>query len=221
MSGNQRYTRELLAEAAARCTTIDEAIAFLGTRPYGRLRRYLFERFARFDIDVSHFPRRGPHGTILRPTREALRSAVADSTSIAGALRWLQRADNTRTRQLFRQWVTEDGVDTSHFLGQAHQRGKRSPQKRLPHQVLVKRSNGHRTRTVVLRAALRDTGVPERCAECGIGPEWRGKAIALEIDHINGDRLDDRAANLRMLCPNCHAITDTWCRGGGRRSRRR
>lgn len=41
-----------------------------------------------------------------------------------------------------------------------------------------------------------------------------GKALTLEIDHINGDWSDDRAENLRLLCPNCHAITDTWCRGG-------
>ncbi|MCX4400438.1 MULTISPECIES: HNH endonuclease [unclassified Streptomyces] len=218
MSDGILYTRELLTQAADRCSSIDEVIAFLGTRPYGNLRRHLYRRFEHFGIDISHFPRKGRHGPNGWPSEDELRNAVARSTSIAQVLRALERPDNTRLRALVPQLTAEYGIDTSHFLGQGHQRGKPCPTAKSPEELLVRHNGKTRTKTSLLRRALRETGVPEHCARCGTAPEWNGKPMTLEIDHINGDWSDDRRENLRLLCPNCHAITTTWCRGGRRRS---
>lgn len=51
----------------------------------------------------------------------------------------------------------------------------------------------------------------EECDHCGVGPIWNGKLLRLQVDHINGISNDHRIENLRLLCPNCHSQTDTWC----------
>lgn len=205
------YTRERLAEAAVRCSDIKEVVKYLGAEPYSALPRYLMRRFAHFGIDVSHFP---PSGRRCRPKASELREAVAASQSLRETLRRLDRPDNGAQRANLRQWITDDGLSIAHFLGQAHQRGKPSATAKRPDEVLVRHDNEHRTTTKRLRRALHEVGVPEQCTRCGTGPEWLGKPLTLEIDHINGDWRDDRGENLRLLCPNCHTVTRTWCRGG-------
>ncbi|MFF2778249.1 HNH endonuclease signature motif containing protein [Streptomyces sp. NPDC058052] len=210
-----RYTRERLTEAASQCPDISEVMEFFGVQPCDKLRRYLLKRFAHYGIDISHFPHRRRGRQPPRPTQEDLRSAVERSLSVSGALRLLGRPDSGRMRELFRRWTAEDDLATSHFLGQAHHRGRSGPT-RPAAEILVKHSGRRRTRTHLLRRALREVGTPQECAECGTGPEWLGEPITLEIDHVDGDWSDDRRENLRLLCPNCHAATDTWCRGGRR-----
>ena len=61
-----------------------------------------------------------------------------------------------------------------------------------------------------LRVRLLATGLKEnKCEECGI-EEWNGKKISMHLDHIDGNHLDHRLENLRILCPNCHSQTPTF-----------
>ena len=55
-----------------------------------------------------------------------------------------------------------------------------------------------------------ELGVAYICAICKCEPVHCGKALVLQLDHINGKSGDHRLENLRFLCPNCHSQTDTY-----------
>jgi hypothetical protein len=49
----------------------------------------------------------------------------------------------------------------------------------------------------------------EHCALCGWNLHHpRTGRVPLEWDHIDGDCSNNRHSNLRLLCPNCHSLTD-------------
>lgn len=61
-----------------------------------------------------------------------------------------------------------------------------------------------------------------RCESCR-RIKWLKKPIPLEVDHKNGDSTNNTEENLWLLCPNCHAQTDTFKsrnKGNGRFFRR-
>ena len=51
----------------------------------------------------------------------------------------------------------------------------------------------------------------EKCSLC----KWSKKhpktgRVPIEIDHIDGDSNNNLENNLRLLCPNCHALTSSY-----------
>ena len=60
------------------------------------------------------------------------------------------------------------------------------------------------------------------CSVCDHS-QWNEKDIPLEVDHIDGDSENNKLENIRLICPNCHAQTDTYKSrnmGNGRHNRR-
>lgn len=136
-----------------------------------------------------------------------LREAVANSKSIAGVLRYLGKNDRANGQHTaIKRRIEKLGIDTSHFTGQGWSKSQ------ICYKTEEVFAEGSRSsRSIVRRYIIRDKLIPYECAFCGNTGEWLGRPMALELDHINGVFNDHRLENLRFLCPNCHAITDTYC----------
>jgi 5-methylcytosine-specific restriction endonuclease McrA len=142
---------------------------------------------------------------------EELRRAVAGVTTLADVIRRLGLRPESSTYAKVRRSFTFHGIDTAHLTGVPPARRRRRPLEN----ILTKNSQ---VTSGSLRERLLEEGIMQRsCDRCG-GTTWEGSPIPLELDHIDGDRRNNLLENLRLLCPNCHALTPTY---RGRNIRRR
>ena len=61
-----------------------------------------------------------------------------------------------------------------------------------------------------VRKKLLDEGYKSHQCECCGLSEWLGEPIPLELHHKDGNRFNNDLANFQLLCPNCHAKTDSY-----------
>lgn len=111
-------------------------------------------------------------------------------------------------------------LDMSHFTQSGWSKGMKIGPKRPLKEYL---DNQHPIQSHKLRQRLLVENVLEKkCSCCGL-TTWMNQDVPLELDHIDGNHDNNRLENLRMLCPNCHALTPNYRgknigKGGGSRT---
>lgn len=147
---------------------------------------------------------------ILKYTDQELAEAVKSSFSIREVLSKLGVIGAGGNYKTFHTRVKRAQIDTSHFTGQGHLKNKECHwHAKLPlNQILVKNSS-YASHALKLRL-LKEKVLENKCIECGIS-QWRGEELSLHLDHIDGDNTNNELSNLRLLCPNCHSLTPTYC----------
>jgi hypothetical protein len=142
-------------------------------------------------------------------TVEDVKAAVAENKSVAGVLRQLGLRPVGGNYKTIHRIIRENSIDTSHFTGQGWNVGLRfNPKPTLTDESIFVKESSYRCSWRLRERYKKVTGIAE-CENCHLSL-WQGQSIPLEIHHINGVNTDNRIENLRLLCPNCHALTDHY-----------
>ena len=199
--------------------TFSELCSELGLRPRWENVNGLREAAHVLGVDLSHLrvaagrPRTGVPGRAgHRLDDDELTRAVAQSRSIAAVMRYFGvPVTNGAFRRTLVRRIGELDLDISHMRGQGWSKGQKNPQSRRARPLEEYLVEG---RYIPWTSKLRERLIREgykqpRCEDC-LRDEWYGHPIPLELDHVNGHRDDNRLENLRIRCPNCHALTATY-----------
>lgn len=142
-------------------------------------------------------------------TDEEFSKAISCSPSLRQALSRLGLRPAGGNYRIAKERILSLRLDISHFTGQGHLKGKTHTwAKKIPLKDLLVECSTYSS--YKLKNRLIESGVFEhKCYECGL-TSWRGVPTPLELEHKNGNNKDSRIENLTLLCPNCHALTDTY-----------
>jgi hypothetical protein len=200
-----------LRELVRTSTSGTEVLARLGMEPRRSHFTKLNRRLDELNLDTSHFKKRGrPNKRNTRWREDQLRDAVANSTSVAQTIRALGLIPAGGNYDQVQRKIRELHIDTSHFLGSRWSKGRKLPfMPVIPLEDLL--VAGSETTSHLLKKRLFRAGLKKpACELCGWA-ECRpcDGVIPVELDHINGDKTDNRLVNLRVVCPNCHSLQPT------------
>jgi hypothetical protein len=153
-------------------------------------------------------------GALGRLSRDDLAAVVKISLSYAECLRKLKLPATGGTFVLFKNRLNTEGIGTNHFC----KRGfwPNSPSVGLPREEFLQllRDGSPLSQNRLRKYAKKFNLFPYVC-QCGQLPEWNGRPLTLQLDHVSGKKDDCRVINLRWLCPNCHTQTETFGRRNG------
>lgn len=143
------------------------------------------------------------------PDKEELESIVKESYSYSEVLRKIGRKVTGSNHSHLKNKLVKMEISTKHFNSNFNIFSVKNKPKPIEEVFVVLPEGSRRPRREQLLRSLLAIGVKYLCGVCGMEPIWQGKTIILEVDHIDGNFLNNLQENLRFICPNCHSQQKT------------
>jgi len=153
-----------------------------------------------------------PYSIIDNVTEDKLKKVVKEARSYRQVLLVLGYCVAGGNYETIKKLIKKYGIDISHFDGNGWNKGKNSSI--TPLSEILKKNSTY-SRYALKSRLLKECLLKNKCYICGLENQWNNQNLILVLDHINGDKYDNRIENLRMLCPNCNSQTKTFCRSNG------
>lgn len=136
-------------------------------------------------------------------------SSVKNSTSIRQVIKSLGLIPAGGNYVQVQHSIKELNLNTAHFTGKGWSKGMTGRfMPAIPLADILKKGTTYQSFKLKRRLFIEKI-IEKKCCMCGWNKMSLDGRIPLELDHINGDRYDNRLENLRVLCPNCHSLQPT------------
>lgn len=138
------------------------------------------------------------------------RILVKSSSTYKEALEFFGLQNKGNNYVALKRRIKELKIDHGHFLSRIDSsiRTNKVSKEKFINEHLIK---GRSLNSMRLKKRLVEFNLLEyRCDKCDNSGTWQGEELSLQLDHINGDNIDNRLENLRFLCPNCHSQTPNF-----------
>lgn len=138
----------------------------------------------------------------MKYTKDILEEVIKNSSSWNEVCKKLNIKERTGSQSHLKNRAIFFNIDYSHFLGKNWSKGKKFFKTDINEYLNNKKKiSSHHLKLKLFKYKLKE----EKCENCGIN-EWLNEKVVLELDHINGNHNDNNLENLKILCPNCHAL---------------
>lgn len=140
-------------------------------------------------------------------TDDIIKNAVSNCYSVSEVVRYIGAGVSGSVHSHVSRRISSLNLNTEHFKPK---HSVISSSRKSSEIILTELPKGSKRlpRRQLLRAML-ETGISYSCLLCNINSTWNDLPINLEIDHIDGNSLNNTKNNLRFLCPNCHSQTNS------------